>query len=884
MGGLLGRRTECAALDQLLDDVTDGTGRVLLIRGEEGTGKSALLAYAVERAGKCQVFPVAGVESEQELPYGGLHQLCASLLIHLERLPAPQREAMSVVFGLGAGPPPDRLLVGLATLNLLAEAAAVQPVLCLVDDAQWLDSASAYVLSFVARRLAADAVGCVLATREDGDDVHAGLPTVWISGLGNADARALLLRTVPGLLDGAVLDQIVAESHGNPLALLELPLTWNAVDLAGGFGLPGSRSVAGRIEQSYGRRLSRLPPQTRLLVLAAAADPLGDPALLDRAARRLGVDPAALAPAVDDGLLEVHRRVVFARPLVRSAAYRYADLADRYRVHRALAEATDATADPDRRAWHQARATAEPDERVAADLERSAERAQSRGGLAAAAAFLSRAAELTPDPAGQARRSLDAAFAGVHAGAFDEARRLLQLALAGPADALQRARAELLRAHLAFVSHATDAVPRLLAAAERLGPLDARLSRQAYLDALVAAQTPMGRRHGPGLAAVARSARTVVDPPGGEASTAGRLLKAFEAAVGDDHGAAASSTREALTALHDGEPPVRELAQGAKLAIGLWSDQDAYDLSDRSLRTARTTGALSNLPPALDTRAAILVLCGEPAAAASLIEEARAVRAATGVGDTPYAAMVLAAWQGRDGGTIEGADAAADYARSVLSNGLGRHEDALEAAARAHAVAGETVAGNHALPELVEAAVHCGDTETAERALHELTRRAEASGTDWALGLVASAKAQTTGDVVGFRRAVTLLSRTRARPALARVHLLHGERLRRAGRRTDAGTELAVAYEMFTAMGLSRFAQRARRELLAAGATAPQRQTGAREELTTQEAQIAQMAREGMSNPEIGAKLFLSARTVEWHMRKVFTKLGISSRRQLRSR
>ncbi|WP_250031109.1 AAA family ATPase [Paractinoplanes maris] len=880
--GRLGRQAECAALDGLLDDVSGGHGRVLVVRGEQGCGKSTLLAYTAERAGKFQVLPVSGVESEQEMPYGGLHQLCAPLLVHLSRLPTPQCEALSVVFGLSTGPPPDRLLVGLAVLNLLAEAAAAQPVLCLVDDAQWLDSASASTLSFVARRLAAESVGCVYATRENGDDILAGLPTVWVRGLNDADARALLRRTVHGFMDVAVLDQIVAESHGNPLALLELPRTWTATDLAGGFGLPGSRSVAGRIEQSYGRRLSRLPAGTRLLVLAAAADPLGDPGLLDRAAHRLGADPAELAHAVDEGLLEVHRRVVFAHPLIRSAAYRYADAGDRHRVHHALAEATDAAADPDRRAWHRSRAVAEPDEQVAAELEQSAGRARSRGGPAAAAAFLSRSAELTPDPAEQVRRGLDAAFANLRAGAFDQARRLLMLAVAGPADPLAQARAGLLRARLASAARAGNAVPLLLAAAGSLERLDPGLSRQAYLDALVAAQSPAGRRHGPGLAEVARAAARRLDA---EPGVADLLLKAFGAVTGDDYETAAPVVREALTALRDGEPSAQELGQGAWLALGLWADRDMYELSDRNLRAARTTGALSELPPALNIRAATLVLFGEPAAAASLIEEARSVRAATGVPETPYAALVLAGWQGRDGRSrdlIDGSGAPADYARSVLGNGLGRHDEALEAARRAWDEPGETTAGNQALPELVEAAVRCGREDLAEEALRELTRRAEAGGTDWALGLAAVSRAQLSRDPADFRRAVALLGRTRARPALARAHLLHGEWLGRDGRRAEAGPELALAYEMFTTMGLAGFAERARRELLASGAAAPHRQARIREELTTQQAQIAQMAREGLSNPEIGAKLFLSARTVEWHMRKVFTKLGISSRRQLR--
>ncbi|WP_127502635.1 BREX system ATP-binding domain-containing protein [Actinoplanes solisilvae] len=851
--GLFGRRQERAALDRLLKDVSGGSGRVLVMRGEAGSGKTALISYVSARAQKLQVLPVAGVESEQEMPYGGLHQLLAPLLGHLERLPAPQCEALSTVFGLNTGPMPDRLMVGLATLTLLAEASTDRPLICLVDNVQWLDSTTAYVLSFVARRLSADAVGLLCATRENGEDVLSGLPTLFVRGLSDADARALLLRTVHGSLDAAVLDQIVAESHGNPLALLELPRT--LADLAGGFGLPGTRSVAGRIEESYGRRIGRLPPGTRLLMLTAAADPLGDPVLLDRAARTLGADPAELAPAVDEGLVEVHRRVVFAHPLVRAAAYRYTDLDDRYRVHRALAEATDPVTAPDRRAWHRARAAAEPDEGVAAELESSVGRAQSRAGLAAAAAFLSRSAELTPDPAARARRGLDAAFAGQRAGAFDLARRLLVLVLAGPLDPTQQARADLLRAHLA-----EDPVPRLLAVARRLEPLDARLAREAYLDAVVAAQSPAGRRHGPGLASVARAARSAAFRSSGGSTEL--ILDAF-GALADSSDTAAPLAREAFAALRSVPPAARELGQGAMLALAWWDDQEAYGLSDRYLRAARSTGALSELPPAVGIRAAVLLLSGEPVAAAALVEEVAA----------PDVALLLAAWNGQKGDDQVGAPA--DYARALLGNGTGRHGDALEAARRA---ADDPVVRGHALSELVEAAVRSDQASLAAPAVAELAQRARAAGTDWALGMAALAGAQLDGN---FAPALECLGRTRVRPALARAHLLHGEWLGRSGKRADAGTSLALAYEMFTALGMTGFADRARRELLAAGSSAPQ--TRLREDLTEQEAQIAQMAREGLSNPEIGAKLFLSARTVEWHMRKVFTKLGISSRRQLRS-
>src|SRR6516164_1258519 len=400
---LLGRRDECAALDRLVADVLAGASRVLVLRGEAGMGKSALLGYLSEqvaaeagRGGGWRVASAVGVESEMELAYSGLHQLCAPLLDHLDDLPSPQRVALATVFGLSAGPAPDRFLVGLAALTLVAQAAEQQPLACIIDDAQWLDGASAQLLGFVARRLLAERVALVCAARTGiGDGVLAGLPALEIRGLSDGDARPLLLGHVHGPLDVPVADRILAESHGNPLALLELPRTWTAADLAGGFGLPAGQPVAGKIEHSYVQRLRLLPADTQLLVLAAAAEPLGDLGLLRRAAGDLGIEMEAAAPAVDAGLVQVRQRVEVAHPLVRSAAYRAAEAADRHRVHRALADATDALTDPDRRAWHRARATSGPDEQVAAELEQSAGRAQARAGLAAAAAFLTRAVELT---------------------------------------------------------------------------------------------------------------------------------------------------------------------------------------------------------------------------------------------------------------------------------------------------------------------------------------------------------------------------------------------------------------------------------------------------------------------------------------------------------
>ena len=876
----------------------------MVLRGDAGVGKSALLGYLSDQLAGSRVASAAGVESEMELAYSGLHQLCAPLLDHLARLPVPQRNALATVFGLSAGPAPDRLLVGLATLTLLAEAAEQHPLVCIVDDAQWLDHASAQVLAFVARRLLAERVGLVCAARTGVEnDVLAGLPVLPIRGLGDDDARTLLLGTVHGPLDAAVCDQIITESHGNALALLELPRTWSAADLAGGFGLPGGPPVAGKIEQSYLRRLLLLPADTQMLVLAAAAEPLGDLVLLHRAAEALGIDLAAAGPAVDAGLLQLNARVEFAHPLVRSATYRAATADHRYRVHRALAEATDAEADPDRRAWHRAHATAGPDEQVAAELERSASRAQSRGGLAAAAAFLTRATELTPGPTRRVRRAVDAAFANVQAGAFDPALTLLTIARERPGDEWQRARIDLLRAQLAFASsRGHEATPLLLAAARRLAPLDVELARETYLDALLSALFGARRDDGADAREVALAARAAPrrfpDDPTGDL-----LLDAF-CALTDDYDTAVPLCRDALRKLRsDRITPtgrLRWLWQGTVIALELWDDDSWYVLSDRHLQVARTTGALSELPLALSSRTRLLTFCGELSAATSLVAETESVNEATGVGAAPDAALGIAAWRGQEpearrliGVTLREARArgegigvaVCEYTHAVLCNGLGQYDEALAAACHATEDPRVLAAQNWGLPELVESATRTGRTDLATDALHRLSAKARASGTHWALGMEARARALLSegDDAEGpFREAVEHLSRTRARAELARAHLLYGECLRRANRRVDARDELNAAHQMFSAMGIAGFAERTRRELLATGATGRRRSVETRDDLTAQEAQIARLARDGLSNPEIGAELFISARTVEWHLRKVFTKLGISSRRQLR--
>src|SRR6516164_2806099 len=774
---LLGRRDECAALDRLVADVLAGASHVLVLRGEAGVGKSALLGYLSNRvageagrAGGWRVVSALGVESEMELAYSGLQQLCAPLLDHLDELPSPQRDALATVFGLSAGPAPDRFLVGLATLTLVAQAAEQQPLACLVDDAQWLDGASAQLLGFVARRLLAERVALVCAARTGiGDSVLAGLPALEIRGLSDGDARPLLLGHVHGPLDAAVTEQIIAESHGNPLALLELPRTWTAADLAGGFGLPAGQPVAGKIEHSYVQRLRLLPADTQLLVLTAAAEPLGDPVLLRRAAHALGITMMAAAPAVDAGLVQMRIRVEFAHPLVRSAAYRAADAADRRRVHRALADATDAQADPDRHAWHRARATSGQDEEVAAELEQSAGRAQARAGLAAAAAFLTRATELTPLPEARTRRALAAAFANVQAGAFENTRTLLTIARDGPVDELQRAQIDLVRAQMAFASsRGNEATLLLLAAAQRLQPLNLQLTRQTYLDAFSAAQFAARLSEGVGTAEVARAARSAPRPPDDEPTPGDLLLDAF-VTLTDDYATAVPLGRDALIRLRrdpsSATENLRWLWQGCVLALELWDNESAYDLSGHHLRLARQTGALSELPLALGSRTPILAFCGELAAAASLVEESRSVHEAAGIAEAPYGALILTAWRGqaREGRELievtigeasargEGVGVAiCEYSRAVLCNGLGQYDEALAAARGACADPTEMVAHNWGMTELIESAVRTGRTDLAAEALQRLTVKAQACRTDWALGIEARSRALLS---TGARRA-----------------------------------------------------------------------------------------------------------------------------------
>ena len=886
----------------MLEAVRAGESRALVVRGMPGVGKTALLAYVAERARGCRVLQVAGVQSEMEMAFAGLQQLTAPLLDGLERLPAPQRGALQTALGLSAGTPPDRFFIGLAVLTLLSDAAEERPLVCVIDDAQWLDVASAEVLAFVARRVQAESVAMLLATRRAAEsDGLSGLPELRLEGLAHADARALLASVIPGRLDGRVADRIVAETQGNPLALLELPRGWSAAELAGGFGLPTASSLSGRVEERFRERIEALPPETQRLLLVAAADPVGDPALLWRAAARLDIGGAAASQA--DGLLDVGARVRFRHPLVRSAVYRAASPEERRRAHRALADAIDPAVDPDRRVWHRAQAAPEPDEEVGAELERSAGRAQARGGLAAAAAFLEHAARLTPDAARRAERALAAAQAKLGAGAFDEALALLATTEAGALTEFQRARIKLLRAQIAFaVQHSGDAPALLVDAGKTLEPLDADLARETYRQAMSAAVFAERLASGIGFAEVGRAARAA--PPSSRPERPAELLLDGLAVLStEDEAAATPMLQRALRAFADAHVAPEQLAWlwlATITAVSIWDDEMWHTIVARQLAIAREAGVLTELPVALNSRAVTDVFAGELDLAAAVTEEVEAINDATGSKLAPYAALMLVAWRGREAEAERLIQANMSelvargegigvttvwWARAVVYNGLGRHEEALRAAQEAsdfpHRLAST---GKWAFAELVEAAALSGNTAVAADTLERLSESTRASGTDWGLGIEARSRALLSDGRAAehaYREAIERLARTHMRVELARAHLLYGEWLRREHRRLDAREQLRTAHEQLAAMGVEAFAERASRGLRALGVATRKRRAEAPDRLTPQEAQIARLAGDGLSNPEIGARLFISPRTAEYHLTKVFAKLDIHSRTQL---
>ena len=897
--GLLGRDSECALLDGLVAAIRQAESRALVLRGEAGIGKTALLQYLIESASDLMVVRAAGVESEMELAYAGLHQLCAPVLDRVSRLASPQREALEVVFGLSAGAPPDRFLVALAVLSLLSEVSEERPVLCVVDDAQWLDQASALTLAFVARRLLAEPLGLVFAARGPGDQLQ-HLPHLEVGGLRNGDARALLRSAVRFRLDEQVRDRLVAETRGNPLALLELPRGLTATELAGGFGTLDV--LPGRVERSFLERVESLPEDTRQLLLLAAADPIGDPLLLWRAGAQLGIGPAAADGAVALGLLTIGDKVTFRHPLVRSAVYGSATAHDRRAVHRALAESTDREVDPDRRAWHLAGATAGPDERAAAELERSADRAHGRGGLAAASAFLRRAVDLTGDPAIRAGRALAAAEASLQAGNFDVAHGLVGVADGGPFDEWRAARGELLRGQIAlFSTFVADAPELLLKAALRLERLDVNLARDTYLDAWGATLLAGRLTTRVGLLEVSRAAMSAPRPDG-PARPSDLLLDSLATLIVDGRWAAKPLLEKATRTFVE-DPRATKASRWGWLTVvptyALWDEESTYAICVRQLETVRRAGAVARLQLELATTDLLAVRCGDFAGAEAAITEADSLSQATGAGMASASAVRLEAFRGREEARalIESGRHEAsvlgqgvyveltEWLCALLCNGLGRYREAVAAAAGAGDDRPEELfVSTWTAIELVEAATRSDERQVAQAALERVDAATSFAGTESALGILARCRALLSdrkGAEELYQEALERLGRTRLRPELARAHLLYGEWLRREGRRVDAREQLRTAHEMLVAIGMEAFAERARRELVATGERLRRRTVETRDDLTAQERQIAQLACDGLSNPEIGTRLFLSPRTVEWHLRKVFGKLGIHRRREL---
>ena len=895
---LRGRRTECEVLDSLLAGVRGGRSEVLVLRGEAGIGKTALLEYLIESASPgFRVARVRGVESEMELPFSGLHELCAPLLGRLGLLAEPQRRALTVAFGLVSGDSPDRFLVALAALSLLAETAEEQPVLCIVDDAQWLDHASAQVFGFVGRRLLAESIALVFAARTPvpSPDPLAGLRELPLAGLDAEAAGAVLATVTPGPLDERVRARIIEETHGNPLALLEL----GRATSAGGFGPPGTGDLSKRIEDEYAERLAELPVEDQQLALLAAADPVGDLAVLLRAAQALGHDIGALGRTGAAGLFDVGATVRFRHPLVRSAVYRTASTEDRRAAHAALATATDADADADRRAWHRAHATIGPDEAVARELIDSADRARRRGGVAAAATFLERATVLTPDPGERAARSLTAAEARYAAGDFEAAQALLVAAEVGALDELAAAKVQRMRAQVTFaLRRGSDAPQLLLRAAQRLETSDAELARQTYLQALVAAIYAGRLGEGDGAAGIARAAKSA--PFGDEPLPPSQLLlRGLAVRLSDGYVAAAPLLKEALRRYRAGPQGLDWQCMTYNfVAMDLWDDDAWFELTSAQVGMARADGTLSWLPHLLDHHAALHMQTGELDKAEALLTEGDRIDPGIRAANLPYIPLMLAGWRGDSSTALEldeavaggaatrGQGAAitcAEYGKAVLYNGLGDYGLATEAAQDASAV-DEVILSPWALSELVEAAARSDQRDRASAAADRLSAIATASGTDWACGAAARSNALVSEGAAAealHREAIDRLARTRMAAQLARARLTYGEWLRRENRRIDARDQLRLAFDAFTAMGARAFAERARRELLATGEKVRKRTESTRADLTPQEEEIAQLAREQRTNSEIGAQLFLSARTVEWHLRKVFTKLGISSRREL---
>jgi DNA-binding CsgD family transcriptional regulator len=904
---LRGRSRECAQIDALIQNASTGTGGSLVVRGEAGMGKTALLDYAgAERTG-FRVTRVSGVESEVELPYAALHQLCGKMLPLADRLPAPQADALGIALGQRSGEVPDRFHVSLAVLGLLSEAAREQPMLCLIDDAQWIDQPSLFAVAFAARRVDADSLAFVFTTRESISSM-AGIYEVTIGGLPDTDARELLASVVPGQLDERVRDQIIAETRGNPLALLELPHGLNAEELAGGFGIPKPAALSSRLEEEFLRRVRGLPPPTQLLLLLAAAEPLGDPGLLRRAGRELGITDSHAVAAEAEGLFQIRARATFRHPLVRSAIYRAAPEDERHRVHRALAAATDPDTDEDRRAWHRAHATFGPDDALADELERSASRAQARGGPSAAAVFLERAAALASDRVRRATLIISSAELYYDAGSYRAAGDLLAGVNVEPLADFHQVRADRLQSRLLLGKGSNAASRQLMLAGQRFEAHDLEVACDTYLDAFVAASTVGASSVGDTWLELAQRIRAL--PSLGESARATDVLLAgLGTQVTDGYAAGVPLLRRALRMLLDDPRSVQERSRrdqvgllwfGCRVAANIWDQELFFQLANRMLSSAGASASVTLRASIASDATHVALLKGDVSLARTLRDETLVMK--TAVGLPPWfmrqGPLALAAWEGR-AHSFEGlrtASVSADgndqvmwacishCTAATLYNGLGRYDEALAEARQGSGHAADLSWAMWCLPELVEGAARSGKPDVAAVALAELRQVTGPAATDWGLGIEARCRALISeGEVAdeGFREAIERLGRAGIVAHLGRAHLLYGEWLRRENRRIDAREQLRTAREMFLSMEADAFTVRTERELRASGEKVRKRVNDTRAQLTAQERQVAELARDGCSNGEIGAQLFISPRTAEYHLHKVFAKLGITSRTKL---
>jgi DNA-binding CsgD family transcriptional regulator len=914
---LVGRTAECAAIDQVLAGARDGSSGVIVLRGAPGIGKSALLDYAMTNAPDFAIAHVTGVESEVGLGFAAIHQLVLPFMDQVVELPEPQRHALDSVFGLADGAAPSSLVVFLAVLTLLDHVASERPMLLVVDDAQWLDDESARVLTFVARRLHADPVAMVFAMRDTGaglPDLFKPLPQLVVLGLPEDDARTLLT-SVASAIDAKVADRLVEETEGNPLALTEVVAELTAEQLRGDAPLPEPVPVGLSLQGHYAARARLLPPAGRTVLLLASAERVGDPALLHRAAGLLGAPWEEGVTSIEaTGLVTFAPAVQFRHPLIRSAVYYGAPPAERRRAHRALADALDSDDDVDRRAWHLGAAVAAPDEDVARALELAGERVFHRGGTQAAAEFLSRASELTPDPVRKVDRLLATVRLRAAEGDAARAQPLLDAVLTRVHDRRHRAEAEWTQGLIWLEEgRGRDALHALARAVASIEEYDCGFALDALITAEDAAIYAGSLRDDALVDAIASTALRLL-PEGHSATPAELLVGGIAVLLTDGYAASAPMLRSALAGLRQqvqeaGEiatPNAHERANVLHLlavssAVALLDDGALEAVTRSWVDFGRRTRTLTTLPIALDTRSVAEILAGRFRAAASAIAEAEQILSLVGarghIGDPGLGELLLHAYRGDEEKTCDAAARRAwdarergsgvdldhsRYALAVLDLGSGRYATALEhcRGITDHCVPFSTTV----LPLLIEAAVRCDDLATATTALGRFSERAIASRSHWAEGLLACMRALlAAGDEAEsqYRLALDRLTRCTVAFDLARAQLLYGEWLRRARRRREAREPLRAALECFESIGARAFAERARRELAATGERSRPRSDATRGLLTGQEAQIARLVADGYKNSEIASQLFISLSTVEYHLKKVYRKLGVNTRTQL---